>query len=195
MRRIQTLCYCFAFTVAVAVAVAAGVGDARAENAVTPVSVQNPITLNQATPNPVTIVSQPKVTPYAASATFDQTTNPFQFFPPLPPAGKLLIVEFFSANCGASDINASMRIVSANIQASGTTLGAPSFSVSNANLPPPNSAPNSPFGASFTQFGQPMRVYVGTHDAFGVSVFARLDGANNSIFGCTVSITGQLIDS
>src|SRR5690242_17063406 len=40
-----------------ALALAAGSGDARADNGVTPVTVQNPVTLNPTTPNPVTVVN------------------------------------------------------------------------------------------------------------------------------------------
>jgi hypothetical protein len=205
VRRMQHIGHSLLFAVAIATAC----GDARADNGVTPVTVQNPITLNPATPNPVTIVNPPnappstvtignpdaiaasirKVTPYSVSLAFSASNGQgigAQGTLPLPPAGKLLVVEYFAASCHSTAPPLTMVFFSIVDETSSTVPP----NIFTANLPPSFVS----FGGSgaFAQFGQPMRFYVGPNDVlFLVQVFA--DSASS--MDCNVTISGQLIDS
>jgi hypothetical protein len=190
VRRMQPIGYSLLFTVAIA----AAAGDARADNGVTPVSVQNPITLNPATPNPVTVVNPQvnKVTPYSATQTSSGSALPgisVQLPLPLPPAGKLLIVEFFGVNCISSDGAITMRLAYI-FQQPQQPLGDIPSNIYPANLPP--TGPASGDGGAFVQFGQPMRFYVRPTDQVFQAILIA-DGPGHA--ACGVTVSGQLIDS
>jgi hypothetical protein len=145
------------------------------------VIVTNPVTLNPATPNPVTIVSPPKITPYVSF--LDLPESPGNLFVAdfaSPPAGKLLVVEYFGAACFSLD-NAQISFNQLELVDIGPTQP----------IPYPVNLTNAVVGPTL-QVSQAMRFYVNSGDRFEVS--AQFHGQPPNSVECTFTASGQLVD-
>ena len=178
-------------------------GSAHADNGVTPVIVQNPVTLNPATPNPVTVANPTDI----AKAMGIQ--HPFMF-----EARALFSDNFCTVT---ANVPAKQRAVietvsgSTNLPAGTQLLFAEVVTNTQASLTSPNVNPNAGAdvqheivipdhvgtpdgkGNQFVAFSQTLRAYADQGSVIFISMGTPSPGPNPVPF-CFVSVSGQLID-
>jgi hypothetical protein len=196
--------------VAFALAAIGGVacpGSARADNGVTPVIVQNPVTLNPATPNPVTLGNPVDV----AKAMGIQ--HPFEFgarqafvdngcaFTATVPAKQRAVIEFVT---GTSTLPAGTPLLAASLSThTDNSLTSPEINpfedatgevvVPNFLLIADHLGVDDGLGGRIVTFAQTLRAYADAGTVITVAMSTPRRGTNPDAF-CFISLSGQLID-
>jgi hypothetical protein len=177
-------------------------GGARADNGVTPVIVQNPVTLNPAAPNPVTVGNPGDI------AKAMGVEHPLEFFQRALftdnscaltvtlPAKQRAVIEYVT---GSTSLPPGTPLVSASLFTSADNSLTPvSFQAglggtAHSLIVADHVGIDDTFGTKVVVFAQTVRAYADAGSEIIVVLTTPFHGPNPSAF-CFISMSGQLID-